>query len=34
VHILRQGSSRVVDAGPAAKEDIAAAVWDAVQEIL
>jgi phosphopantothenoylcysteine decarboxylase/phosphopantothenate--cysteine ligase len=34
VHILRQGSSHVVDAGPAAKEDIAAAVWDAVQEIL
>ncbi len=34
VHILRQGSSRVTDAGPASKEDIAAAVWDAVQEIL
>ncbi len=34
VHILRQGSSHVVDAGPASKESIAAAVWDAVQEIL
>jgi phosphopantothenoylcysteine decarboxylase / phosphopantothenate---cysteine ligase len=34
VHILRQGSSHVVDAGPASKEEIAAAVWDAVQEIL
>jgi phosphopantothenoylcysteine decarboxylase/phosphopantothenate--cysteine ligase len=34
VHILRQGSSHVVDAGPASKEDVAAAVWDAVQEIL
>ena len=26
--------SHVVDAGPASKEDIAAAVWDAVQAIL
>jgi phosphopantothenoylcysteine decarboxylase/phosphopantothenate--cysteine ligase len=34
VHILRQGSSHVVDAGPASKTDIAAAVWDAVQQIL
>jgi phosphopantothenoylcysteine decarboxylase / phosphopantothenate---cysteine ligase len=34
VHILRQGSRHVVDAGPASKESIAAAVWDAVQEIL
>jgi phosphopantothenoylcysteine decarboxylase/phosphopantothenate--cysteine ligase len=34
VHILRQGSSDVVDAGPASKELVAAAVWDAVQEIL
>jgi phosphopantothenoylcysteine decarboxylase/phosphopantothenate--cysteine ligase len=34
VHILRQGSSHVVDAGPASKEVVAAAVWDAVQEIL
>jgi len=34
VHILRQGSAHVVDAGPASKEAIAAAVWDAVQEIL
>jgi phosphopantothenoylcysteine decarboxylase / phosphopantothenate---cysteine ligase len=34
VHILRQGSSHVVDAGPASKEDIAAVVWDAVQQIL
>jgi phosphopantothenoylcysteine decarboxylase / phosphopantothenate---cysteine ligase len=34
VHILRQGSSHVVDAGPASKEEVAAAVWDAVQEIL
>jgi phosphopantothenoylcysteine decarboxylase / phosphopantothenate---cysteine ligase len=34
VHILRQGSSHVVDAGPATKEHVAAAVWDAVQEIL
>ncbi len=34
VHILRLGSSHVVDAGPAPKEQIAAAVWDAVQQIL
>ena len=34
VHILRRGSSEVVDAGPASKEVVAAAVWDAVQEIL
>jgi phosphopantothenoylcysteine decarboxylase/phosphopantothenate--cysteine ligase len=34
VHILRQGSSHVVAAGPASKEVVAAAVWDAVQEIL
>jgi phosphopantothenoylcysteine decarboxylase/phosphopantothenate--cysteine ligase len=34
VHILRLGSSDVVDAGPASKELVAAAVWDAVQEIL
>ena len=34
VHILRQGSSHVVDAGPASKEDVAAVVWDAVQQIL
>jgi phosphopantothenoylcysteine decarboxylase / phosphopantothenate---cysteine ligase len=34
VHILRQGSSHVVDAGPASKDEVAAAVWDAVQEIL
>jgi phosphopantothenoylcysteine decarboxylase/phosphopantothenate--cysteine ligase len=34
VHILRPGSSHVVDAGPASKEEIAAAVWDAVQQIL
>ena len=34
VHILRQGSSHVVDAGPASKEEIAAVVWDAVQQIL
>jgi phosphopantothenoylcysteine decarboxylase/phosphopantothenate--cysteine ligase len=34
VHILRQGSSHVVDVGPATKHDVAAAVWDAVQEIL
>jgi phosphopantothenoylcysteine decarboxylase/phosphopantothenate--cysteine ligase len=34
VHILRLGSSHVVDAGPASKEVVAAAVWDAVQEIL
>jgi phosphopantothenoylcysteine decarboxylase/phosphopantothenate--cysteine ligase len=34
VHILRLGSSHVVDAGPASKEVIASAVWDAVQEIL
>jgi phosphopantothenoylcysteine decarboxylase/phosphopantothenate--cysteine ligase len=34
VHILRQGSSHVVDAGPASKADIAAAVWDSVQQIL
>jgi phosphopantothenoylcysteine decarboxylase/phosphopantothenate--cysteine ligase len=34
VHILRQGSSHVVEAGPASKELVAAAVWDTVQEIL
>ena len=34
VHILRRGSSDVVDAGPASKELVAAAVWDAIQEIL
>lgn len=34
VHILRLGSSHVTDAGPASKELVAAAVWDAVQEIL
>jgi phosphopantothenoylcysteine decarboxylase/phosphopantothenate--cysteine ligase len=34
VHILRQGSSHVVDAGPSSKQEIAAAVWDAVQQIL
>ena len=34
VHILRQGSGHVVDAGPAPKDEIAAAVWDAVQQIL
>jgi phosphopantothenoylcysteine decarboxylase/phosphopantothenate--cysteine ligase len=31
VHILRRGSDEVVDAGPASKEAVAAAVWDAVQ---
>ena len=31
VHILRQGSSHVIDAGPASKHEIAAAVWDAVR---
>ncbi|MEO5983542.1 MAG: bifunctional phosphopantothenoylcysteine decarboxylase/phosphopantothenate--cysteine ligase CoaBC [Pedococcus sp.] len=34
VHILRRGSSHVVDAGPAPKEQIAVAVWDAVRQIL
>ena len=34
VHILRRGSEAVVDVGPASKEVVAAAVWDAVQEIL
>lgn len=34
VHILRRGSSHVVEAGPAPKDVIAAAVWNAVQEIL
>jgi phosphopantothenoylcysteine decarboxylase/phosphopantothenate--cysteine ligase len=34
VTILRQGSSHTVEAGPASKEEIAAAVWDAVQDIL
>lgn len=34
VHILRLGSSHVVDVGPTSKELVAAAVWDAVQEIL
>ena len=34
VHILRQGSGHVVDVGPASKTEVAAAVWDAVQEIL
>lgn len=34
VHILRRGSSHVVDAGPASKHEIASEVWDVVQEIL
>jgi phosphopantothenoylcysteine decarboxylase/phosphopantothenate--cysteine ligase len=34
VHILRQGSSHVIDAGPASKHEIASEVWDVVQEIL
>ncbi|WP_406831085.1 bifunctional phosphopantothenoylcysteine decarboxylase/phosphopantothenate synthase [Pedococcus sp. KACC 23699] len=34
VHILRLGSSHVIDAGPAPKEEISDAVWDAVQQIL
>jgi phosphopantothenoylcysteine decarboxylase/phosphopantothenate--cysteine ligase len=34
VHILRRGAEEVVDAGPASKHDIAAAVWDAVQSAL
>jgi phosphopantothenoylcysteine decarboxylase/phosphopantothenate--cysteine ligase len=34
VHILRLGSSQVTDVGPASKEVVAAAVWDAVQELL
>ena len=34
IHILRLGSSHVIDAGPAPKDDVAAAVWDAVQQIL
>jgi len=34
IHILRQGSSHVIDAGPAPKDEVAAAVWDAVQQIL
>jgi phosphopantothenoylcysteine decarboxylase/phosphopantothenate--cysteine ligase len=34
VHILRQGSAHVVDVGPVSKDEVAVAVWDAVQEIL
>lgn len=34
VQVLRQGSSHVVQVGPASKQEVAAAVWDAVQEIL
>jgi len=34
IHILRRGSSHVIDAGPAPKDEVAAAVWDAVQQIL
>jgi phosphopantothenoylcysteine decarboxylase/phosphopantothenate--cysteine ligase len=34
VHILRQGSADVAQAGPASKEDVAAAVWDSVQALL
>ena len=34
VHILRRGSSHVVDAGPASKDQVAAAVWDCVQEVI
>jgi phosphopantothenoylcysteine decarboxylase/phosphopantothenate--cysteine ligase len=34
VHILRQGSSDIVEVGPASKDAVAAAVWDVVQEIL
>jgi phosphopantothenoylcysteine decarboxylase/phosphopantothenate--cysteine ligase len=34
VHILRRGSTNDLEVGPASKNDVAAAVWDAVQEIL
>ncbi len=34
VHILRQGSDDVTEVGPASKDDVAAAVWDAVQSLL
>lgn len=34
VHLLLQGSSRVVDAGPAPKQVIAAAIWDLVETLL
>ena len=34
VHLLLQGSSRVVDAGPAPKQVIAGAIWDLVQTLL
>jgi phosphopantothenoylcysteine decarboxylase/phosphopantothenate--cysteine ligase len=34
VHILRRGSAEVVEAGPASKEHVAAAVWDVVQALL
>ena len=34
VHLLLQGSSRVVEAGPAPKAIIAAAIWDLVETLL
>jgi phosphopantothenoylcysteine decarboxylase/phosphopantothenate--cysteine ligase len=34
VHLLLQGSSRVVEAGPAPKGVIAAAIWDLVETLV
>ncbi|MEO7070588.1 MAG: phosphopantothenoylcysteine decarboxylase, partial [Nostocoides sp.] len=34
VHILRRDSDAVTDVGPASKDDIAAAVWDAAADLL
>ena len=34
VHILRRGSDAVTDAGPASKEEVAATVWDVIQDVL
>ena len=34
VHILRRGSDVVTDAGPASKEEVAATVWNVIQDVL
>ena len=34
VHILRRGSDAVTEAGPASKEEVAATVWDVIQDVL
>jgi phosphopantothenoylcysteine decarboxylase / phosphopantothenate---cysteine ligase len=34
VHILRRGSDAVTEAGPASKAEVAATVWDVIQDVL